>query len=354
MGMFWSRGALILGAVLTVLAIATLTVVISNDTTLRANAAVPLRPAPDTAGDTTGPGATAAPTTAPVTPTATPGPTVTRTPTRRPSSVTGSSGGKPTSSNTGVPAGVSLRVVSGDQVYTKDNQVVSGVDIRGYVRIRAKNVTIKNSIVRGGAPRCNAAVIFVERGQSATIQDTDVVASRPNACLDGIWAENATLLRLDIRNVVDGVKAFNNVTLRDSYIHDLSYFASDPNQGGGATHNDAVQTYEGNRNVTLRHNNLTVGRQGNAAYQVTQDGGKVASNLRIEDNWLDGGGCTLNFSHKGGPTPMTGIYVVNNRFGRNSVFNCPILLSTGTKLSQNSGNVWVDTGGSIPRPQQHD
>ncbi len=253
-----------------------------------------------------------------------------------------------------MPAGVSLRVVTGDQVYTRDNQVISGLDIRGYVRIRAQNVTIRNSIVRGGAQRCNASVIFVEGGRSAKIEDTEIDPTNPNPCLDGIWATNATLTRLDIHDVVDGVKAFDNVTVTDSYIHDLSWFASDPNQGGGATHNDAVQTYEGNRNIVLRHNNLDLTDRENAALQVTQDGGGTATNLRIENNWLNGGGCTLNFAHKGGPTPMTGIYVIGNRFGRDSHFDCPILISTETVLTQLSGNVWDDSGRPIPRPQQHD
>jgi len=265
---------------------------------------------------------------------------------------------KPGPDNTGVPPGVSLRVVTGDQVFATDNQVISGVDIRGYVRIRARNVIIENSIVRGGAPRCNAAVIHVEAGASATVQDSEIVPSRPNACLDGIWATNATLQRLDIHGTVDGVKAFDNVVLQDSYIHGLSYFARDPNQNYTPTHNDTVQTYQGNRNITIRRNNLNpgtdAGTKGNAAYQVTQDGHRAATNLRIEANWLDGGGCTLNFSHKGGPTPMTGIHVLGNRFGRGSQFQCPVLLSTKTTLSQYTGNVWDDTGAATPAPQRHD
>jgi hypothetical protein len=51
---------------------------------------------------------------------------------------------------------------------------------------------------------------------------------------------------------------------------------------------------------------------------------------------------------------MTSIYVIGNRFGRNSFFNCPILLSTQTSLAQNTGNVWDDSGKPIPKPQQHD
>lgn len=264
------------------------------------------------------------------------------------------SGGKPGPSNTGVPAGTHLTVVSGNQVYATSNKVISGLDIHGYVEITGKNVVLKNSIVRGGAAKCNAAVITVDHGGSATIQDTEVSPSNPNACLDGVWSTSATLLRMNIHGSVDGVKAFDHTVVRDSWIHGLMWFASDPNQGGGPTHNDDVQTFEGNQHITLQHNTLDAGTKGNAAYQVSQDFGQRAADLHVVGNWLDGGGCTLNFSANGGPTPMTGIYVLNNRFGRHSQFDCPILISTQTVLTQNSGNVWDDTGKAIPRPQQHD
>jgi hypothetical protein len=345
--MSWSRGAIVAGSVLLALALTALTIAYSTGGERRTSTTAADVPPPDSSA---GPAGSASPTAGP---SVSASPLASTSPTRRPTSRP-ARGGKPGPDNTGVPAGVKLRIVNGDQVFTKTNQVISGLDIRGYVRIRANNVTLKNSIVRGGAPRCNAAVIFVERGYSATIQDTEVNPSQPNPCLDGIWAEDSTLLRLDIQRVVDGVKAFDGVTLRDSYIHNLSRFASDPNQGGGPTHNDAVQTYEGNQNIRIVHNNLALTSDDNAAYQVTQDGGKVARNLRIEDNWLDGGGCTLNFSHKGGPA-MSGIHVVNNRFGRKMAFdNCAILISTKTSLSTNSGNVFADTGRAIPRPDQHD
>jgi hypothetical protein len=195
-------------------------------------------------------------------------------------------------------------------------------------------------------------VINVGSGASVTIERSEIAPANPNACLDGIWAHDAKLRRLNIHGTVDGIKAGDNVTLEDSYIHDLSWFASDPNQGGGATHNDDVQTLEGHH-ITLRGNVLLAGSKGNAAYQVTQDFGPTGD-LHIENNWLDGGGCRLNFAHKGGPTPLTNIYVVGNRFGRGSKFQCPILVSTQTVLSKNSGNVWSDTGKPIPSPQRHD
>jgi hypothetical protein len=262
-------------------------------------------------------------------------------------------GGKPGSGNTGPLPGVSLTTVNGDQTYSKAGQVVQNVDIHGYVRITAKNVVIKNAIIRGGATKCNAsAVISIEGGGSATIQDAEIRPANPSACLDGVWAQNVTLLRVNIHGTVDGMKADDNTVVQDSWIHDLGHFSSDPNQGGGPTHNDAVQTV-GGHNIKLLHNTLNVGADSNAAYQVTQDSGSVG-NLRVENNYLDGGSCTLNFAHKGGPAPMSGISVVNNKFGRHTEYDCPIIISTQTVLSSNSGNVYEDSGAAIPKPQQHD
>lgn len=259
-------------------------------------------------------------------------------------------GGKPSAGNTGVIAGTTLTVLTGDQTFATDNAVIGGVDIRGYVRITGKNVTIRNSIVRGGAARCPAAVIQVEG--SAVIEDVEIAPASPNACLDGVWAAATTLSRVNIHGTVDGVRAGNDVTVQDSWIHDLAHYNTGAPEGG-ATINDAVDT-RGRRRITLRHNVLYPGANANAAYQVTQEGG-ASGDIRVENNWLDGGHCVLNFAHRGGgPTPMTGIAVTNNRFGRNSMYPCPILISTQTTLSANSGNVWDDTGAAIPAPDKHD
>jgi hypothetical protein len=259
-------------------------------------------------------------------------------------------GGRPAAGNTGVIAGTTLTVLTGDQVFAADNAVIADRDIRGYVRITGRNVTIRNSIVRGGAARCSAAVIQVEG--SAVIEDVEIAPASPNACLDGVWATATTLSRVNIHGTVDGVRAGNDVIIQNSWIHDLAFYRSGA-PGGGQTVNDAVET-RGKRRVTLRHNVLHPGTGANAAYQVTQEGG-ASGDIRVEGNWLDGGNCVLNFAHRGGgPTPMGGIAVVNNRFGRTSKFVCPILISTQTNLSGNSGNVWDDTGAAIPAPDKHD
>lgn len=247
-------------------------------------------------------------------------------------------GGRPGTVNTGALPGAALSTVTGDQTYATANQVIENVDIHGSVRITARNVTLRNAVVRGNTA-CGG---IIQITGSATLQDVEIAPDHPAACVDGVWATGTTLSRVNIHGVATGVKAGSDTTVADSWIHDL-----------GPTPVDAVRT-QGGRNVTLRHNVLTAGAKANSAYQVTQEGG-ASSALKVDGNWLDGGNCTLNFASRGGgPTPMTGITVTNNRFGHNTRYVCPILLSTQTTLTTNTGNLWDDTGTAIPAPQQHD
>ena len=151
----------------------------------------------------------------------------------------------------------------------------------------------------------------------------------PSATVDGMWGDNFIGRRLNIHGGVDGLKAGSNTTLECSYIHDQAYFASDPNQGGGPTHNDAIQILEGT-GIHIVGNQLVAAKDQNAAIQITQDFGAVGD-LHLESNWADGGGCTFNISHKGA-TSLTDVHVIGNRFGRNSFYDCPILKSTQTTL----------------------
>ena len=258
-------------------------------------------------------------------------------------------GGKPSSANTGVPSGTQLTIVTADQVFATPGQVISDKDFRGFVKVTGHDITFRNSIFRGRATNSNASLLNTQQGVNTTVIDSEFVPANPSATIDAIWAKNSRFTRVNVHGAVDGFKAGGNVIIEDSYIHDLSWFASDPNQGGGATHNDGVQSFEGDSKITLRRNNidLSSSKQANAAWQNS------ATDVHIENNWLDGGGCTLNFAHRNNQ-PLTGIYVVGNRFGRHSFYSCPILISTKTTLSQNSNNVWDDTGKPIPRPQQHD
>lgn len=265
-------------------------------------------------------------------------------------------GGKPTASNTGVVPGTALAVVSGNQTYgsSANGRTISGKDFHGYVRVTGSHITFRNCVFHGGSPSGNNALLDTsESSGPITVRDSEFVPTHPAATIDGLWLKNTTVLRANVHGTVDGIKADSNSVIRQSYIHDMQWFASDPNQGGGETHNDAIQILNGS-GITIDGNNLaTAGKDPNSAIQITQDGGPT-SQVTVTGNWADYGGCTFNFADKGGGSMSIGP-VTGNRFGRHQGFSdCTILLGTGTSLVKDSGNVFADTNSPIPKPQQHD
>ena len=257
-------------------------------------------------------------------------------------------GARPDGANTGVPSSVPLTVVNQDVTVTVDGTVIDAQDIHGFLTIKASRVRVSRSIVRGRATTATTAILRIDSGSDIAITDTEVAAAAPSVDLDGVWASGATLSRLHVHGGVDGMKLGNDTRVECSYIHDLVSFASDPNQGGGPTHNDVIQILSGSR-IAIVGNQLVATRSQNAAIQVTQDFG-VVSDVRIERNWADGGGCTFNLSHNGGVS--LAVTTRGNRFGRNSSFGCPILKSTKTTLDS-AGDVYDDTGAAVP-VQTHD
>ncbi len=258
-------------------------------------------------------------------------------------------GAKPDATNTGVPAGVALTTVNQDVVVTQDGTVIDAQDIHGFLTIKASHVTVSRSIVRGHATTATTAIIRVDSGTDITIEDVEIAAATPSVDVDGLSAQNVVARRLNVHGGVDGMKLGSNSTLECSYVHDLVSFASDPNQSGGATHNDAIQILSGTT-IHIVGNQLVAAMDQNSAIQITEDFG-VVSDVHIESNWADGGGCTFNFSHKG-QASLGDLHTKGNRFGRNSFYGCPILKSTQTTLDS-QGDVWDDDGTAVPI-QTHD
>jgi hypothetical protein len=243
---------------------------------------------------------------------------------------------------------VALTVVNGDVTVTQDGTTIDAQDIYGFLTIQASHVRVTRSIVRGRATSSNAGVIDVKSGTDVVIEDSEIAVAAPSATVDGMWGTNFTARRMNIHGGVDGMKADSGDTVECSYIHDLASFASDPNQGGGPTHNDAIQILQGT-GIHIVGNQLVAATDQNSAIQVTQDFGAV-SDLHIERNWADGGGCTFNFAHK--VLDALTVNTANNRFGRSSFYACPILKSTKTTLVS-TGDVWDDDGTPVP-VQTHD
>ena len=254
-----------------------------------------------------------------------------------------------TASTTGVPTGTTLKVHNGDLNITTAGTVISGLDIRGLVKINAINVTIKNSIIRGRSISAPAALINNLGGRSGLkIIDSELYPSKPSPDINGIYGYNFTLNRVEIHGVIDAVHVTgSNVTIANSWLHGNLHYASDPNQGGKPSHDDSIQIQKGS-NIKVYGSALSGSH--NAAVQITQDTGDV-SNFSFTNNLADGGACTINIAQKS-YGPIYGTVITGNKFGRNTrIANCAVISPTTSKISTASNyytpdgkNVTVRTG----------
>ncbi|CAJ0557450.1 unnamed protein product, partial [Mesorhabditis spiculigera] len=185
----------------------------------------------------------------------------------------------------GLPAGTPLRVHNGDLTIRTPGTVIENLDIRGFVRIEASNVTIRRSIIRGRNPgQINESLIAAYGDhRNFRIEDTTL---RPSTLSP----------RLDISGVVDSVVIFgDNVDFGYSWLHDNLHYSPWPKQWDNQTHDDNVQI-EGGSNISV-HNSRLEGAY-NAAAMITQNYARGV-NIQINDNILSGGQCTINVDEKG-------------------------------------------------------
>lgn len=207
--------------------------------------------------------------------------------------------------------------------------VIDGIELFGVLRIEAENVTVKRSIIHGSST--TGAVVFYAGASTVRnllIEDVEISPSIRTHLTNGIFGHDMTLRRVNVHHVIDSVHIFggDNVIVENSYLHDNLHFGPeiDPSHADGS-HDDNIQIQSG-RNIVIR--NSAISGSWNAAVQVTQDAG-VVSNLTIQDNWIEGGGCALNIS-EGTRGTIQGLTITGNKFG-STKFNCPILLTAATK-----------------------
>ncbi|WP_258726615.1 hypothetical protein [Cellulomonas sp. NS3] len=240
---------------------------------------------------------------------------------------------------TGVPAGTVLKVVTGDLVVTTPGAVVDAVDVRGFIKVKAPNVTIKRSIVRGRPITGSFGLITNDLGAHPfTVEDSELVATEASPWINGIIGHNFTVRRTEIANVIDSVHITgSNVLVESSWLHANLFYAQDPNQKGGPSHADSVQI-QGGSNIRIVRNNIEGAYS--SAVQTTQDRAAV-SDVTIRDNRIGGGGCTVNVAYGSRPA-IVGLAVTNNVFRLDTRHTRCAIIAPSTNTIGNVDNYFTD------------
>ena len=261
-----------------------------------------------------------------------------------PPTSTPAASGKPSAASTGVKAGSALTRHNGDITVTRDGTVLSNLDIHGFVTVRARNVTISNSIVRGGRSKGHATGLITNYGfPGLMISDVRIVPEFPSVYFDGIKGSEFTARRVHVSGGVDSVKIHgNNVTIEKSLLENTNSYASDPQQGGGPTHNDNVQILNG-ANLRLTGNTIRGARN----FAILGAASKGNTNLVVSGNWLDGGHCTVKLQVLNGHSETA--KVTGNKFGpHRKLSSCAF--TSYPKVSLTQGSNTFELTGKIVTP----
>ncbi|GIG19684.1 hypothetical protein Cch01nite_04080 [Cellulomonas chitinilytica] len=244
----------------------------------------------------------------------------------------------PDATNTGVPAGTKLTVYNGNLTITQPGTVIDGLDIRGFVKVKAKDVTIRNSVVRGVSTTTAQGLVTSESTGSLTIEDSELYNATPNWYVDGLRGSNITAKRLNIHSVIDTMHIYgDNVTLESSWLHDTLHYDNDPSHSDG-THDDNIQIVKGN-NISIVGNRIEGAY--NAAMMFTQGSG-IVSNVTMDKNYFGGGACTINIAESG-KGAIQGLKFTNNTFGTDSRKTCAVISpATTTAVTTYTNNVHTD------------
>ena len=244
----------------------------------------------------------------------------------------------PGPTNTGVPAGTSLLPSAGFTV-TEAGAVIQDLDVEGCIQVRASNVTIRRTRVRGS---CFNGAIDTGYGEvsGVLIEDVEIDGGNQDANAALLGNSGFTCRRCNIHHGGSGIRMTSDVVIEDSWVHDL-YGADD-------SHNSGVGS-NGGSNFTLRRNNIDCGALPNCsgAFVLYGDFNQITDVL-AEGNLFNGGGfCVYGGSVAGKAHPVArNVRFHDNAFGRSVFARCGYygpVNSWGGSPHEWTGNYWADT-----------
>lgn len=238
----------------------------------------------------------------------------------------------PGPTTTGVPAGTVLRD-SGSLDLRTAGQVVSGLNVKGCVIVRANNVVIRNSKIT-----CTSTTFSIrvyEPAINLLVENVEINGSGKNSTT--VCCGEYTLRRVNIYNSIDGPRLGNRTNILDSWIHDLTRVTG--------SHNDTLQV-TGASNMVVRHNRLepyklSTNDPMNACIMVGSTTAPSVSNLLFEDNYCNGGNYSI-----GVRTDLTATNCVfrKNKYGRNYRYGIIARPNQAGIVWDKPTNVWFDNG----------
>jgi hypothetical protein len=268
--------------------------------------------------------------------------------------------GYPDATNTGVPAGTTLKTVpgqvtsgtgwsystaTGTLTVSGNGATLTGLKITGNVNITASNVTLNNDTVVSDGGTFG---ISLRHTANVTIQNSNVgganaTTGRVNYAVDDIYGDSTGLVvkNDNITNWRVGVNAEAGL-ITANYIHSPGFQAGD--------HTDGIYDSEGTSQLTISNNTILNSLNQACAIMLQSAAGVPVSNLAVTGNFLAGGGYTIYAG--GAQNDSTNIVITGNRFGQqyfttSGQYGPDAQYQASGAGNTWSGNIWDTTGTTV-------
>jgi hypothetical protein len=269
--------------------------------------------------------------------------------------------GYPDATNTGVPAGTTLKTVPGDvssgpgwsysaatgtTTVTGKGAVLNGLSMTGNLDVKATGVTISNDkVITDGTYG-----ISLRHASGVTISNSDIsgqnaTSGRVNYAIDDIYGDSTGLV-IKNSDISDWRVGFNGDAgqLTGNYIHDPGFISGD--------HTDGIYDPEGTTQLTLSDNTILNSLGQTCAIIVQTATGVPVSNLTVTGNFLGGGGYAIYAG--GAQNDSTNMKFSNNRFSQQYFAKSGQFGPVAQYQAAGSGNTWTgniwDTTGATVSP----
>jgi hypothetical protein len=259
--------------------------------------------------------------------------------------------GFPDVETTGVLPGVARETVNNDVTLSTPGQVYENKTVNGTISVTAANVTIRNvKLVMDSGSDYGIQAFGFNSGVSNLVVEDSEIDLNGNYNSKGIAFDQYTLRRVFMHNGSDCAHTEHSVVIEDS----LCVLGPDADSDGwpdneswcnGPEHRDGFQS-DGGDGLTFRHNTIRNNCEETSAILMSTNTSPIA-NVTITNNLLAGGGYTL-YCNAGPDVPnetVTGnrvskaFHPQGGRWGP---------LRGCSQANVNSGNVWDDTGKTLP------
>jgi len=272
--------------------------------------------------------------------------------------VAGQSNLKHVTSQATAPAGTTFS--NGVLAVTAPGTVVDRIWVDGCVIVKASNVTIRNSLIRGvntndwkctgGNQQAGASALNTGNGgggngtvANITLMNITVNGQNASGYSGGIADANYTCIRCNVYGFTINMWATSKNTITDSFVHDN-------NINNGTNHADGIDSDSG-VNIVIRHSWVATDATSTWTTGAVNFGGSwgTSHDLTLDNNFLAGiTGTDLNVH-----SSHTNLRITNNAFSNKNGYGGGMFYTSSGALHSSaiwSGNYVPETNALVNRP----